>query len=90
MAKKIPLRQCAGCREKKTKKELLRIIRTPEGEIILDTDGRKNGRGVYICPNPECLKRVRKTGALSRSLKSEIPEIIFEKLEEELSGLETK
>ena len=90
MAKKIPLRQCAGCREKKPKKDLIRIIRTPEGDVTLDRDGKKNGRGVYICPELSCLQKVRKTRALSRSLKTDIPEEIYEKLEEELSSLEGK
>ncbi len=89
MAKKIPLRQCAGCREKKTKQELIRIIRTPQGEVILDREGRKNGRGVYLCPSPECLKKARKSSALSRALKTEIPGEIYERLDEELNGLET-
>lgn len=89
MGKNIPLRQCAGCREKKPKQELIRIIRTPEKEVILDRDGRKNGRGVYLCPSPECLKKVRKSRALARALKTEIPEEIYDRLDKELNGLET-
>ena len=90
MAKKIPFRQCAGCREKKSKMDLFRIIRTPEGQVVLDGSGRMNGRGVYICPDRACLDKVRKSRALSRSLKADIPDQVYEKLEEELSRLETK
>ena len=60
MAKKIPLRQCVGCGEMKGKKEMLRVLKTPEGEICLDTTGKKNGRGAYICQKPECLKKLKK------------------------------
>lgn len=90
MAKKVPLRQCAGCREKKPKMDLLRVIRTPEGQVVLDTVGRKNGRGVYICPDRACLNKARKSRALPRSLKAEIPEEVYQKLEEELIRFETK
>ena len=65
--KKIPQRQCVGCREMKDKKALLRIVRTPEGEILLDSTGKKSGRGAYVCPDPECLKKARKSRALERA-----------------------
>ena len=84
MAKKEPIRQCAGCLEQKTKKELIRIIRTPEGVIEIDYTGRKNGRGTYLCKNEECLKHAFKTEALNRLLKINIPPEIYEDLERQL------
>ena len=71
--KKIPMRQCVGCGEMKAKKELIRVIKTEE-EVLLDTTGRKNGRGAYICANPECLKKARKSKGLERSQKASIPD----------------
>ena len=68
MPKKIPMRQCLGCREMKPKKELIRVVKSPEGEISLDFKGKKPGRGAYVCPNPECLKKARKARALERAL----------------------
>ena len=65
--RKIPQRQCVGCREMKDKKALLRIVKTPEGEILLDSTGKKSGRGAYVCPDPECLKKARKSRALERA-----------------------
>ena len=84
--KKIPMRQCVGCGEMKAKKELIRVIKTEE-EVLLDTTGRKNGRGAYICANPECLKKVRKSKGLERSLKASIPDEVYENLEKEMSTL---
>ena len=81
---KIPLRQCAGCREMKSKKEMLRVIRTPEGIVTLDITGRKNGRGVYICRSQECLKKAVKSHSLERSLKTPVPEEVYEVLKKEL------
>ena len=72
--KKIPLRMCIGCREMMAKKEMIRVIKTPEGEIVLDTTGKRNGRGAYICMNPECLKLAQKNKGLERSLKQSIPD----------------
>ena len=69
MAKKIPLRQCVGCGEMKGKKEMLRVLKTPEDEICIDATGRKNGRGAYICPKSECLQKAIKNRGLERSLK---------------------
>ena len=74
MQKKIPQRQCMGCRERKAKRELIRVVRSPEGEVSLDFGGKKNGRGAYICPNPECLKKAIRSKALDRSLEVTIPE----------------
>ena len=84
--KKIPMRQCVGCGEMKAKKELIRVIKTEE-EVLLDTTGRKNGRGAYICANPECLKKARKSKGLERSLKASIPDEGYENLEKEMSTL---
>ncbi len=84
MNKKIPMRQCVGCKEMKGKKELLRIIKTSENEILLDTTGKKNGRGAYICPNGECLAQAIKTKGLERSLKTAIPKEIIENLTKEM------
>ena len=83
--KKVPMRQCVGCGEMKSKKELLRVIKTPEEEIVLDTSGRKNGRGAYICASMECLKIAQKKRGLERSLKVSIPEEVYESLEQEMS-----
>ena len=84
MQKKIPQRQCMGCRERKAKRELIRVVRSPEGNVSLDFGGKMNGRGAYICPNPECLKRVRKSRALERSLEVAIPEEVYDRLEKEM------
>ena len=84
MAKQIPLRQCTGCREMKPKKELVRVIRTPENDICLDKTGRMNGRGAYICQNTECLKRAIKTKGIERALKVNIPEEIYDAIGKEL------
>ena len=83
--KKVPMRQCVGCAEMKSKKELLRIIKTPEDEVVLDATGRKNGRGAYICASMECLKKAQKSKGLERSLKTAIPADIYQNLEEEMS-----
>lgn len=80
MPKKIPLRQCLGCREMKPKKELLRVVRSAEGEISLDLRGKANGRGAYVCPNTDCLKRAIKAKALSRAFDTEIPQEIYDAL----------
>ena len=86
--KKIPMRQCVGCGEMKGKKDLIRILKTQEGEILVDTTGRKNGRGAYICPEIECLKKARKSKGLERSFKMAISSEIYENLEKEMSQLE--
>ena len=80
MVKKIPLRQCLGCREMKPKKELLRVVRSAEGEISLDLRGKANGRGAYVCPNSACLKKAIKAKALSRAFDTEIPQEIYDAL----------
>lgn len=88
MAKKLPLRQCVGCNEMKNKKELIRVIKTPEGEILIDATGKKNGRGAYVCKTSDCLKKAMKNKGLERSLKVQIPEEVYEKLAKELENLE--
>ena len=87
MAKKIPLRQCVGCGSLKEKREMIRVIKTPEDEVVLDATGRKNGPGAYICMNPECLRAARKSKGLERSLKISIPEKVYDGLEKEMSSL---
>ncbi|WP_367569371.1 YlxR family protein [Lacrimispora sp.] len=82
--KKIPLRQCVGCSEMKSKKEMIRVLKTPEEELILDTTGRKNGRGAYLCPSMECFKKAVKSKGLERSFKMAIPKEVYETLEKEM------
>ncbi len=82
--KKVPLRQCTGCGERREKKELIRIIRTPEEEIVVDFTGKKNGRGAYICNSVECLRLARKKKSLERSLNTAIPEQVYQELEKEM------
>ena len=84
MPKKIPLRQCLGCREMKPKSELIRAVRSPEGEVSLDFKGKKPGRGAYVCPDPECLKRVRKSRALERAFSAPLPDQVWAALEEQI------
>ena len=86
--KKIPQRQCLGCNEHKPKKELLRVVRSPEGEISLDFTGKKSGRGAYICRDVRCLKKARKTRRIDRSLECTIPEEVYDKMEGELTDEE--
>ena len=74
------MRQCLGCREMKPKPELLRVVRSPEGEVSLDTRGKKPGRGAYVCPNADCLRRAVKSRALSRALETQIPDEVMERL----------
>ena len=86
MQKKIPQRQCMGCRERKNKRELIRVVRSPEGDVGLDFGGKAPGRGAYLCPNPECLKRAIRSKALDRSLEVEIPEVVYARLEKEMEA----
>ncbi len=83
-----PQRQCVGCGEKKNKKELIRVIKTPEDHIIIDTTGKKNGRGAYICNSIDCFEKASKNKGLERSLKSKIPEEIYENLTKELKAID--
>lgn len=84
--RKIPLRKCVGCNEQKTKKELIRIVKSKEGEISIDFSGKAHGRGAYICPDEECLKAAQKRKAFNRAFQQEIPQDIYEKLIEELKN----
>ena len=86
MQKKIPQRQCMGCRERKAKRELIRVVRSPEGEVSLDFGGKKHGRGAYICPKSECLKKAIRSKALDRSLEVTIPEEVYQRLEKEMEN----
>ena len=86
MEKKIPMRQCLGCREMKPKKELIRMVRSPEGEISLDFKGKASGRGAYVCPDPRCLKKAIKARALERAFSAQIPPEIYERLESQMEG----
>ena len=86
MQKKIPQRQCMGCRERKAKRELIRIVRGTDGNVSLDFGGKMNGRGAYICPDPECLRKVQKSKALDRSLEVTIPAEVYERLAKEMEG----
>ena len=84
MPKKIPMRQCIGCREMKQKRELIRVVKSPQDEISLDFRGKAQGRGAYVCPDAVCLKKAIKSRALERSLDIPIPEEIYEKLREQM------
>lgn len=84
MPKKIPIRQCLGCREHKPKNELIRVVRSPEGAVSLDFRGKKPGRGAYVCPNAGCLAKVRKSRALERVLEVPLPAEVWEALEAQL------
>ena len=86
MAKKIPMRQCIGCGEMKSKKEMMRVLKTAEGIICLDVTGKKNGRGAYICPSLECLKKAGKNRGLERSLKTAVPGDILDTLIKEMEN----
>lgn len=88
--KKIPMRQCVGCREMKNKKDMIRVIRTPEQEFLIDATGRKNGRGAYICPCGACLERAIKNKGLERSFSCGIPAEVYEQLKEEMKAIEAK
>ena len=82
--RKLPQRQCLGCREMKNKKDLIRAVRSPEGEISLDFKGKKPGRGAYVCPDPACLAKVRKIRALERAFSAAIPAEVYDQLEAQM------
>ncbi|WP_251317728.1 RNase P modulator RnpM [Flintibacter muris] len=88
MPKKIPMRQCVGCREMKEKKLLIRVVKSPEGQVSLDFKGKLPGRGAYVCPSPECLKRARKSRALERAFSAQLPPEVWEGLEEQIKEVE--
>ena len=83
--KKIPLRMCTGCGEMKPKKELVRVVRSKEGEISLDLTGRKAGRGAYVCRSLDCLKKARKTRRIERSFDCKIPDEVYDAMEKEMA-----
>ena len=86
--KKVPQRQCIGCGEMKKKKEMVRILKTPEGEFVVDATGRKNGRGAYICPSMACFEKAVKSRGLERSFKMAIPKEVYESLKKEMEQID--
>ena len=88
--KKVPMRKCVGCGEMKNKKEMIRVLKTPEEEFVLDASGKKNGRGAYLCPSGEGLERAIKSKGLERSFKQAIPSEVYDELKEEMQTIETR
>ena len=86
MQKKIPQRQCMGCRERKNKRDMIRVVRTTEGVASLDFSGKVNGRGAYVCPDPECLRKARKSRSLERCLEVPISQEVYDRLEKEMEA----
>mgnify|MGYP003305500412 CR=1 FL=1 len=84
--KKVPMRMCVGGREMKPKKELVRVVKTPEGDILIDLTGKRNGRGAYICRDAGCLKKARKSKHIEKSFQCSIPDEVYDKMEEELNS----
>ena len=84
MQKRIPMRQCMGCRERRAKKEMIRVVRCTDGAVQLDFSGKLNGRGAYLCPDPECLKKAIRSKALDRSLEVTIPQEVYDRLTAEM------
>lgn len=88
--RKVPMRKCVGCQEMKSKKEMIRVLKTSENEFILDATGKKNGRGAYICFSEKCLQKAIKSRGLERSFKQSIPKEVYDALEKEMKALETE
>jgi len=86
MQKKIPQRQCMGCRERKEKRAMIRVVRCTDGQVRLDFSGKLNGRGAYVCPEMPCLQKARKSKALERALETPIPEDVYDRLEKEMEA----
>ena len=84
--KKVPIRQCVGCRERRPKRELVRVVRSPEGEVSLDLRGKANGRGAYICRNPDCLKKALRSRALERAFEAAVPGEVAQALLQEMES----
>lgn len=82
--RKVPLRKCVGCQEMKAKRELIRVVHTPEDEVLIDPTGKKNGRGAYLCPDESCLQTAQKRRSLERALKMSIPDVVYSQLTEQL------
>ncbi|MBR6940993.1 MAG: YlxR family protein [Clostridia bacterium] len=80
----VPMRKCTGCNEMKPKKELVRVVRSPEGEVSLDLTGKKSGRGAYVCRDINCLRKAKKAKRFEHAFSCEIPDEVYEKMEEEL------
>ena len=87
--RKIPMRQCLGCNEHKPKKEMIRVVRAPEGEIVLDLVGKKSGRGAYVCPKRSCFAKARKSKRIENILECKIPEEIYDEMEKSISEAES-
>ena len=87
--RKIPLRRCTGCNEQKPKKELVRVVRSPQGEIALDRVGKMPGRGAYLCPSAQCLAKARKAKRQERALEAQIPPEVYERIEQEIEGAQS-
>ena len=87
-AKKIPMRQCLGCNEHLPKRELIRVVRTPEGEVVADLTGKKNGRGAYLCPKAACLRKAQKSKRLEKVLECSIPDSVYDGIELSLGAKE--
>ena len=87
--RKIPLRRCTGCNEQKPKKELVRVVRSPQGESALDRVGKMPGRGAYLCPSAQCLAKARKAKRLERALEAQIPPEVYERIEQEIEGAQS-
>ena len=85
VVKKVPIRKCSGCAERFPKSVLVRVLRTPDGEILLDETGKKSGRGAYLCKNAACLKKARKSKRIDQSLECSIPAEVYDRLEEEIA-----
>lgn len=90
MRRKEPMRKCIGCGEMKSKRELIRVLKTPEGEFLLDATGKKNGRGAYLCRDGECLEKAIRGKGLERSFQMAIPASVYDSLRKELSELGTE
>lgn len=88
--RKIPMRKCIGCQEMKSKKEMMRVLHTPEDTIVLDITGRKNGRGAYLCFSKECFEKAVKSKGLERSLKMSIPDEVYDSLKKEIEQIEAR
>ena len=88
MAKKIPMRQCIGCGEMQSKKEMMRVLKNAEGEISLDTTGKKNGRGAYLCYSRECLQKAIKSKGLERSFQMKIPQEVYDTITREFEDIQ--
>ena len=86
--KKTPMRKCTGCGEMKPKKELVRVVRSPEGDISLDLTGKKNGRGAYVCRDVQCLKKARKSKRIERAFECAIPDEVYGRMEQEMTESE--